>query len=130
MKKAILTIALMNLIGCGVMPVSGGPCTYSETTGTATIVSVETAAEGDGCNDAVVVTFDFVPDDPSAVDLYETGTIFLFDGIDPPFSWIESEGLTEGTVHEMVRRDIDSGTCSPSLFLLSDVDYGVAEESC
>jgi hypothetical protein len=127
-KGSVLTMVMVGLSGAlgGCGGNIGGDCTYVQTPGTATIVSVESS---DGwCADAVVVTFDFVADD-GAADV-QTGTITIAAGDDPPLSWVEDEGLTEGSTHDMVREDIDKGTCSPLLYTLTNVDYDAALDAC
>jgi hypothetical protein len=114
-------------------PIFGGPCKYLDTLGVATIVALETP-EPDvlNCpNDPVEVIFDYQPDDPASRDLGATGLrLTISEGVNPPREWVESEGLTVGSQHVCIRRDIASGTCSPLLFDFADVDYEAGIELC
>lgn len=114
-------------------PLFGGPCDYVDTPGVATIVSVSAADPGDlNCsNDPVVVNFDFLPDDPAQAGLAALGVrLRISEGVNPPRAWTEAEGLVTGSLHPCVRRDISSGTCTPLLFVLSDVDYEAGIAQC
>jgi len=113
--------------------VIGGPCDYEDTAGVATIVSVEPAGtNGLNCgDDAVEIVFDFTPDDPAAADLAETGLfVAVSEGVNPDRAWAEDEGLTVGSEHPALRVDITSGTCTPLMFTLTDVDYSAGAMAC
>jgi len=117
----------------GSIPPLGGPCEYIDTPGTATIVSVEPAdPDALNCpNDPVVVMFDFQPVEPAGGTLAATGIrLTISEGVNPPREWVESEGLTPGSQHPCLRRDITSGACTPLLFELTDVDYGTGIDLC
>jgi len=134
-RHAVCLFALTVLIvipGCP-PPRLGGGCAYDETPGVATIISVSAAGpDGYNCpNDPFEVVFDFVPTDPEAADLAQTGRhLTVSAGANPPLAWIEDEGLTEGTQHNVVRRDITKGTCTPLLFRFIDVDYDAGVAAC
>lgn len=95
----------------------GGPCTYKDIPGTATIVSVEAAPSNEyNCANAVQVTFDFTPTDPAAVNSYrlptwkDTGNHFTVGGgMNPPKNWVQAQGLTVGSKHACVRSEITGG---------------------
>lgn len=111
----------------------GGPCIYTDTPGVATIVSVTPAEPGDlNCwNDPVVVLFDYYPNPPASPALAAAGVaLTIGEGLNPPLSWIEAEGLTVGTQHKCRRRDITSGTCTPLLFDFPGVDYAAGLKKC
>jgi hypothetical protein len=126
---AVFVVCMVS--GC-VWPV-GGPCEYAEVSGTATIVSVSDASEGENncANDPVVVVFDFVPDDPGDEAHAATGWhLTIGGGANPPRAWVDAEGLTVGTEHPCMRSDILSGTCTPVLYTFTGVDYDAAIDAC
>ncbi len=111
----------------------GGPCTYADTPGVATVISVEAADPGDlNCsNEPVEVVFDFRPLDSSRGELAaSTVRLTISEGVNPPSEWVEQEGLVVGSRHACVRRDITSGTCTPWLFELTNVDVAAAIDVC
>ncbi len=141
-------LSLGLIIGCGSdsdndsdeaePPIAGGTCEYTSVSGVATIVSVEAAGsdETNCSNDPVKVTFSFVPDDATATQSY-TITYISDDSIElqvssanPPSEWVQAEGLTVGSEHPCVRKEITSGTCTPLIFELTDVDYEQGIEMC
>ncbi|MCK4221480.1 MAG: hypothetical protein KAX25_01325 [Dehalococcoidia bacterium] len=137
--KVVLLVALALLVSIAAgavaceeaTPPVGGPCEYGHIPGVATVVSVEADDSEDAlCQDAVVVTFDFVPDDASAVDDYrfpgwlDTGQhLTVGAGANPPRAWVVEQGLTERSEHRCVRSEITSGTCTPVLFSFPDIDF-------
>ena len=116
----------------------GGPCEYVDIPGVATIVSVENAPPEDyNCKNAVVVTFDFVPDDPGAVDNYlfpnwsDTGQhLTVGGGMNPPLQWVLLQGLSKGSKHRCERSEITDGTCTPVCFSFPDIDFSGWELFC
>lgn len=111
----------------------GGPCTYADTPGVATVISVEAADPGDlNCsNDPVEVVFDFRPLDSWQGGLAASAVrLTISEGVNPPSEWVEQEGLVVGSQHTCMRRDIISGTCTPWLFKLMDVDETSAIDAC
>ena len=130
-----MLLASVALSGCPLVddPIVGGPCEYDDTPGTATIVSVQDAdPAGNNCaNDPVEVIFDFTPDDAGAADLAATGWhLTISAGENPPRAWVEDEGLTEGSEHSAIRRDITQGTCTPILYEFTEVDYDAGVAAC
>ncbi len=119
--------------GGGNSEFDGGDCTYAETPGVATIVSVEDAAAGgNNCaNDPVRVVFDFTPDDPEASQPSDTGvSIGVADGKNPPREWVTDEGFTVGSQHRCLREDITSGTCTPVIYFFPDNDFDAGAAAC
>ncbi len=115
------------------IPMVGGPCEYENTSGVATITSVEPAStNGLNCtNDPVEVVFDFTPDDAADAGLAATGrTLTIGEGLNPPLSWVQAEGLTVGSQHTCIRRDITKGTCTPVLYRFPDVDTQAGLDAC
>lgn len=134
--RAIIA-ALWLAVGVGVCGdiqyFEGGPCDYTDTPGVASVVSVTTADPDQlNCwNDPVQVIFDYVPDDPELAHLAVSGIrLAISEGVNPPAAWVEDEGLTVGSTHPCLRRDIMSGTCTPLLFELLDVDYEAGVDQC
>jgi hypothetical protein len=119
-------------------PFVGGPCLYDSIPGTATIRSVTPDTSPHTiCDDAVTVYFDFGPDNPNAHADYRfpvwpdsNRTLFVADGKNPPYGWIEAQGVTEGTQHPCVRLEIKKGTCTPVMFVLTDIDYQKWTDYC
>jgi hypothetical protein len=134
MSSSIAILMLTANLGLGnIDPPFGGPCEYADTPGIATIVSIDAPDPDDlNCsNDPVEVTFDFVPDDPASAHLAAADVrLRISEGVNPPRAWVEDEGLTVGSQHVCVRRDITSGTCTPLLFEFSEVDYEAGIELC
>ncbi|MGD8451689.1 MAG: hypothetical protein PVJ57_07705 [Phycisphaerae bacterium] len=135
MRAIIATLWLAVGVGvCGdIQYFDGGPCEYADTPGVATVVSVSPADPGDpNCwNDPVEVVFDYVPDDPELAHLAVSGIrLTISEGVNPPATWVEDEGLTAGSPHPCLRRDITSGACTPLLFELLDVDYEAGIDQC
>jgi hypothetical protein len=131
-RLSVCVLMVTVLCGCDGWLV-GGPCTYQDTPGVATIVSVETANPSDNnCpNDPVEVVFDFAPDDPDIGDLEATRfSLTISSGTNPPLSWVTAEGLEVGTQHPCMRRDITRGTCTPIIYTFTEVDYDAAAEQC
>jgi hypothetical protein len=135
----IILIAVIMLGACSkTAPPVGGPCTYKDILGKATIVSVEPAPPDEyNCADAVQVTFDFVPNDPAAVANYrvptwkDTGNHFTVGaGMNPPINWAQSQGLTAGSVHTCVRSEIASGTCTPVIFSFPEISNEGWDTEC
>ena len=125
------------LVGCAEQV--GGPCTYVDFPGTCTITFVgPPEADASNCsNNPVQVRFDFIPADPGAREDYrfpnmadERQLLTVAGGANPPRAWVEAEGLTEGTRHACVRREITRGTCTPVLFEFTEVDTEAAAGQC
>lgn len=109
----------------------GGPCEYRRTTGTARVTAIQSSAGGNACSNGVNVLFDFTPSDATQTELAATNVeILVGDGKSPPRSWVESSGLTVGSVHPATRSDMTSGSCSPMIISLDDVDYAAGTNAC
>jgi hypothetical protein len=123
--------------GCTNDPV-GGPCPYSDFPGTATIrTGTPGNSSGSDCENGVIIVFDFAPTDSSDVDDYrfpawpDTGRVFeLSSGGSVPDRWADKEGLTPGSKHQCIRREIRVGPCTPLLFKFPDVDYSDVRDYC
>ena len=119
-------------------PPVGGPCPYVDIPGIARIVSVEKAPSTEyNCADAVKVTFDFVPNDPAAVDHYrhpswkDTGNSFtLSRGMNPPKTWVLERGLIVGSEHACVRSESTAGACTPVMFTFPEINMEGWQKSC
>jgi len=127
------------LAGCSSDPITpGGPCFYTNFPGTATIRTVTPDTSSDrNCDNAVIIIFDFAPDDSTAVDRYrfpawpDTGRTFDLISVGSiPDSWVDKEGMTPGSEHQCVRQEIRRGTCSPLIFEFSDVDVSDWPDYC
>ena len=116
----------------------GESCEYVEYPGSAFVTSVvQDTRETRLCENGVVITFDFVPDDPSAPDKYliptwlDINRVFIVGGgASPPLSWAASQGLIAGSEHECVRREIICGSCTPVIFKFPAVNYSHWADSC
>ncbi len=112
----------------------GGPCTYTSTTGTATIVSLNTASNNsNNCNNnPVEVVFDFTPANPAdANDATDKNrTLTVGDGKNPPLNYVLSKGLIIGSTHPCSRQNEVSGACTPIIFTFTDVDLSDYAASC
>jgi hypothetical protein len=134
----LLPILLLCVQSCNDDPVCGCRCAYDTISGTALIKSiVPDTLDNRICSNAVIVYFDFIPDDPGAPGSYRfpnhpdtSRTLFIADGKNPPSTWIEAEGLGVGTEHECVRLEETRGTCTPVLFVFLNLDYTGWMEYC
>lgn len=88
-----------------------GECAYVDIAGTCTVTSVGVGAPTDA-----IVTVDFTPDDPSAVERYlwpDWGdTEIAFRPLDFP----DQETPEVGSVWACTRSEITAGTCTPVTF--------------
>ena len=139
-KNSLLMLWLLVstvLAGCATRV--GGSCKYADIPGTCTVESVTpTGAGTSSCsNDPVEVRFDFSPLDSGAQADYRypaqsdtDRSLTIAGGALPPRPWIESEGLTEGSQHPCVRREITRGTCTPVIFEFTEIDYAAGIDQC
>ncbi len=109
----------------------GGPCTYTEFTGTATITSIEDAPADDyNCtNNPKLVSYTFTPDTAEASSDYAFTNIAdtdqllkILGGKNPAQTWLENNGVQIGNTYACVRAEIQSGTCTPVIFTIKDLD--------
>ena len=115
------------------IPMVGGPCEYADTPGVATIVSVEPAPSSalNCTNNPVEVVFDFTPDDTAQAGRAATSrTLTIGEGLNPPRSWVQAEGLTVGSQHTCIRRDITKGACTPVIYRFPDIDTQAGLTAC
>lgn len=132
LAAAWAALGASSLLGCE-DPWIGRCGTYTDTTGTARIVSVETAPAGEyNCrNDPVRVLFDFTPADPARAAMAASGVQWTIGGgANPPRAWVLASGLTVGSDHPAVRRDQPVGPCSPVVWHLVDVDEAAGVAAC
>ena len=142
LRSAVLSLLLSAVGGChgdngGQLPL-GGQCGYRDVPGIATIVAVRDASPDDyNCQNAVTVVFDFAPADSAAIHGYlfpawpDSGRqLRVGSGLNPPRSWVEGQGLAEGTQHRCTRQEITVGTCTPVLFTFPDIDFSGWADSC
>ncbi len=117
----------------------GGPCEYNEIIGTAVITSIVDADPGNyNCdNDPVEVIFNFTPDNPDAGDGYRfpdtsdtNQTLTIGGGMNPPEEYMTIKGITAGSSHACIRKEITSGTCTPVIFEFSAIDLTDYAEYC
>ena len=90
---------------------SSGPCLYSNSTGTATIESIETATFAPG----VAASFLFTPTDPDFKPLYgedNGGTLYTGSDQLPSAELLSSNGITVGETLPAVFEEI-GGSCAP-----------------
>ncbi len=140
---AVIFVALPALVlsllfaGCS-EKIIGGPCPYTDFPGTATIRTITPDnSPGSTCENAVIIIYDFAPADSSDVDRYrfpawpDTGRVFtLMSGRSIPDRWADKEGLTPGSEHQCIRREIRTGPCTPLIFEFPDVDYSDVQDYC
>jgi hypothetical protein len=121
------------LLSCTSEEEEGGPCTYVETPGTATVVTIgPPAANAYNCAiDPVDVRFDFVPQDASLTALWATNVrLYVGTGQNPNRAYILSKGFAEGNTLACVRQDIRKGACVPTLYRFPGVDFSDYINSC
>jgi len=130
----MFTVLLFSCSSSRVSDPVGGPCTYTSTTGTATIISLNSATSTDNnCNNnPVEVVFDFTPANPTdANDATDKNRkLTVGDGKNPPLNYVLSKGLTIGSTHSCTRQIEVSGACTPVVFTFTDVDLSDYASSC
>lgn len=97
-RSTLMLLASVAVPGCDT--IIGGPCTYDDTPGTATIASVEDADPGDNncANDPVEVVFDLAPNNPGAADLAATGLRLTIAGGREPSPGVGRGRGTDGRI--------------------------------
>jgi len=116
----------------------GGPCSYVEYPGSATIISVEQdTSQMRLCENGALIQFTFQPTDSSASGRYrfsnrpDTNQTFIVgSGCSAPLNWAISQGLVVGSGHRCVRCEMTDGTCSPVVFRFPDINYSAWGDSC
>ena len=108
----------------------GGPCTYADHPGTATILAVTPAAPGKDASappyPGMTVTYAFkaagsLP--PQGIHLAgKVPTLTLVNGWAPGRRFLEKYGIRPGAALPCVLRVITSGTCTPLLFAFPGID--------
>ncbi len=99
----------------------GGPCSYMNHPGTATIVSVQEASPSSGYSkEKFEVKFTFKPDEEIKEPFLKIeGRTFLFTlqgGQYPEQKDLDKYGIKPGADIKGLMRSISSGTCTPILF--------------
>ncbi len=118
--------------------IEGGPCSYIEIPGTAKIVAIKEAdPDAYNCKNAVVVLFNFTPDDPSAVDRYRIHympdtniELKASAGINPSRKMVEKKNIKVGQIYRSVRCEITKGTCTPLSFYIPELDFSDIINDC
>lgn len=109
----------------------GGPCTYTEFIGTATITAIEDAPANDyNCaNNPKLVRYTFTPETAEASSDYAFTNVAdtdqslkILGGKNPAQTWLENNGVQIGNTYACVRAEIQSGTCTPVIFTINDLD--------
>jgi hypothetical protein len=121
---AILIMVSLMFVSCDIYwpAVISGGCRYVDIPGTARITSTETVDQKIE-KYTVGVTFDFVPDNPAAIDNYrypnckDTGQQLRISA-----RWAQEHRLKEGSELSCVRSEITHGTCTPVNFRFTDYD--------
>lgn len=94
----------------------GGPCTYQEFAGTATITQILTL------QGTLEIHFAFAPNDPEDLKRYriphaESDRILhTTDGQPLPADWAKTHALSVGSTLPMTCREIKEGTCTPLIY--------------
>lgn len=126
------------LAGCSDPIMPGGPCSYTDIPGTATIrtVTPDTSASA-SCPNTVIIIYDFTPDDSTMVDRYripswpDTGRVLTrISGFNLPDGWAVKEGISPGSEHPCLRHEIYKGACTPVIFELTEIDTSDWEDYC
>lgn len=106
----------------------GGPCTYTEFTGTATITAIEDAPADDyNCaNNPKLVLYTFTAEASSNYTFANVAdtdqSLKILGGKNPAQTWLENNGVQVGNTYACVRSEIQSGTCTPVIFTIKDLD--------
>ena len=150
-KPRILLIITMGValicfwgVGCGAgeknrAPLRvGGPCKYAETRGEAIITRIGPVPAGEySCKDGVEVVFDFHPDDANAKSKYRLPSFSdqerrfkVLGGANPPRQWVEKMGISPGKRFKAIRMEIKSGTCTPVIYKIPELDVDPNDIPC
>jgi hypothetical protein len=99
--------------------------------GTAEILSVTAPPSGENAcpKDPVRVAFRFTPTEPK-LPVTETFDLTVGDGKHPSRAWVDSSGLSVGSSHPAMRKELTAGACTPLVIRLTDVDYSAANAAC
>jgi hypothetical protein len=112
----------------------GGGCSYTETSGQATVLSLNAAgaAQNNCGKDPVEVVVNFAPSDPvqanEATD--KNVQVTVGDGKNPPRGYITSKGFAVGATIACSRKIIKSGACTPILYEFPGIDLTDYVTSC
>lgn len=136
-RGSLLLVAIpLFFLGCSGAKggnIVGGACSYTETPGEATVVSLNnaTAGQNDCNNDPVEVVFNFTPSDPLKANAATDKNVHLTvgDGKNPSRSYIASKGFAVGATLKCSRKTIISGTCTPIVFDFPDLDLSDSANS-
>ncbi|QLA19654.1 hypothetical protein [Desulfolutivibrio sulfoxidireducens] len=110
--------------------VVGGPCSYADHPGTATILAVTPAPQDDSASappyQAFQVTYVFTADQPlpalGAPEEGRTQRLTLTNGWDPGRRFLEKYDIRPGRRIPCVLRIIQSGTCTPLILEFPGID--------
>ncbi len=123
MKKQVTTFVLV-LLGTMLRayaqdtfqpPIVGGPCTYQDIKGTAKITAITPAPEGlNNCPNAQEVKVRFVE---TATKKVSETFIQIYDGKNPSKAWVKRNKLVVGKSIKGVKRQLQTGTCTPTVYV-------------
>ena len=122
-SKSFVALALLALgwriPAFGGPQMKGGGCVYRDCPGTATVTAIRSAPAGAyNCpREPVEVVFTFVPKNPRHASLRAEGQLLTVGaGMNPPRAFVEHLGIAVGKSYRCLRREIVSGTCTPTVY--------------
>ncbi len=109
----------------------GGACEYSKFEGYAVIKSIKPAPASEyNCPDnPQKIVCDFTPLNISDRKSYrytnrsDSGVeLKINDGANPPLSWVKKNGITAGKKFKCFRTELKKGTCTPVIFIFTELN--------
>ncbi|MCX7422983.1 MAG: hypothetical protein NT013_26090 [Planctomycetia bacterium] len=131
-RSPVLLVAfaiLVQTLGCSKPnnpPILGGPCTYLDFEGTATITALESQA--DGC--WLVFDTKLSEKQPTPTSYRNEGHRILIKnaGGKTDDEWLTSQGISVGAEFDVQVAIITSGTCTPAIFKLPKLPAGSVQD--
>jgi hypothetical protein len=101
---------------------AGGPCTYDDVAGAATVLTITEApsTEYNCTTNPKKITFSFSPTDASKAKASDASQAYMVGaGANPPESCLVPNGIAVSMIIDAKRRDIAKGTCTPTIYELT-----------
>ena len=123
MQKIIPVLFAYFLTSCHQPPVVvGGACSYKKVEGIAIITDTQKPADPTLCKqqESKTIKFQFITNNKKNTvhnQLLEIANTHAF-----PVKWVNKKGFTVGSKHPMTKMIIQSGTCTPVIYSLSNID--------
>ncbi len=107
-----------------ITPLVGGDCEYRQSKGKATILEI-IEAEGGACPEPRMVIFQFEAEDTP--ERHNGELLTIQDGKNPSLNWLQQNGIVVGKEFDCLRKEIQSGTCTPVFYEFRSIDLNPLE---